>query len=146
MPDQPVPRFPFGVPNSWYVVASSDALKPGEMKGVRYFGEELILFRGEDGAPGLIDAYCDHLGAHLAYGGKVVGDAVQCPFHGWRWNGQGRCVAIPYATIIPPNARIRSYPVREHSGFIWAWYDKEDRAPGFEITPIPQYDDPAWTS
>jgi len=146
MPDQAAPRFPFGVPNSWYVVATSDALAPGEMKGIRYFGEELVLFRGEDGAPGLIDAYCDHLGAHLAHGGKVVGDAVQCPFHGWRWNGRGRCVAIPYATIIPPTARVRAYPVREHSGFIWAWYDKEGRAPGFEIVPIPQYEDPAWTS
>jgi len=146
MPDQSAPRFPFGVPNSWYVVAASDALAPGEMNGVRYFGEELVLFRGEDGKPGLIDAYCDHLGAHLAYGGKVVGDAVQCPFHGWRWNGEGRCAAIPYATIIPPNARIRAYPVREHSGFIWAWYDREGREPGFEIAPIHQYDDPSWTS
>jgi len=139
-------RYPFGIPNCWYPVAYSDELAAGDLKSVGYFGEELILFRGEDGAAGLIDAYCDHLGAHLAFGGKVAGNAVQCPFHGWQWNRQGRCVAIPYATIIPPNARIRTYPVREHSGFVWAWYHRQGLEPTFEVPPVPQYTDPAWTS
>jgi nitrite reductase/ring-hydroxylating ferredoxin subunit len=138
-------RFPFGIPKGWYVVARSDELSPGDLKPLHYFGEELILFRGEDGAAGLIDAYCDHLGAHLAYGGKVVGGAVECPFHHWRWNGAGRCVAIPYATIIPPNARVRSYPVREHSGFLWGWYDTKGREPAFEVPPIAQYRNPDWS-
>jgi 3-ketosteroid 9alpha-monooxygenase subunit A len=139
-------RFPFGIPNSWFVVASSGELGAGALKSLRYFGEDLVLFRGEDGQAGLIDAYCDHLGAHLAFGGKVVGNAVQCPFHNWQWNKEGRCVAIPYATIIPPNARIRTYPVREHSGFIWAWYDKDGRDPTFDVPPVAQYSDSAWTS
>jgi 3-ketosteroid 9alpha-monooxygenase subunit A len=139
-------RFPFGIPNSWYVVAYSDEISAGELKHLKYFGEELILFRGEDGAAGLLDAYCDHLGAHLAFGGKVVGNTVQCPFHNWQWGGDGRCVAIPYASIVPATARIRHYPVREHSGFIWAWYHKDGKEPHFEIPAFPQYRDPAWTS
>jgi 3-ketosteroid 9alpha-monooxygenase subunit A len=137
-------RFPFGIPNSWYVVAYSDELAAGALKSLRYFGEELILFRGEDGALGLLDAYCDHLGAHLGHGGKVVGNSVQCPFHNWRWDGDGRCGGIPYASQIPPNARIRHYPVQEHSGFIWAWYDVQGRAPAFSVPVVPQFGNAAW--
>jgi 3-ketosteroid 9alpha-monooxygenase subunit A len=139
-------RFPFGIPNSWYVVAYSDEISAGALKHLKYFGEELILFRGEDGKVGLLDAYCDHLGAHLAFGGKVVGNSVQCPFHNWQWGGDGRCVAIPYASIIPPSARIRHYPVEEHSGFVWAWYHRDGKAPNFQIPQFPQYGDPEWTS
>jgi 3-ketosteroid 9alpha-monooxygenase subunit A len=100
-------RFPFGIPNSWYVVAISNEIPAGGLKHLKYFGEELVLFRGGDGTARLLDAYCDHMGTHLAFGGQVVGNSIQCPFHHWQWTGDGRCNAIPYATIIPVNARIR---------------------------------------
>ena len=56
------------------------------------------MFRGEDGKAYVLDAYCPHLGANLAVGGQVVGNCIECPFHGWRFNGNdGKCVKIPYA-------------------------------------------------
>jgi phenylpropionate dioxygenase-like ring-hydroxylating dioxygenase large terminal subunit len=142
---QQAERYPMGIPNSWYLVAYSSDVNRGELKHLTYFGEEQILFRGEDGCIGLIGAYCDHLGAHLAFGGKVVGNCVQCPFHKWQWNYEGRCAAIPYATIIPANARLRHYPVREHSGVILAWYHRDAREPTYEVPPLLEYGDPAWT-
>jgi nitrite reductase/ring-hydroxylating ferredoxin subunit len=139
------PRFPFGIPNCWYAVSYSDEIAPGDIKHLHYFDEELVLFRSEDGSIGLLDAYCDHLGAHLAKGGTVVGDSIRCPFHNWHWNSAGRCTKIPYASIIPPKARIRHYPVCEHSGLIWAWHQAQGAEPAWALPPVPQYGDPAWT-
>jgi 3-ketosteroid 9alpha-monooxygenase subunit A len=56
------------------------------------FGKDLVLFRGGDGALGLLDAYCPHLGAHLGVGGSVSADGcIQCPFHGWKFGTDGKC-------------------------------------------------------
>lgn len=61
-------------------------------------GEQVAVFRGRDGKAHVVDAYCPHLGANLAVGGRVVGNCIECPFHGWQFNGEdGKCVRIPYA-------------------------------------------------
>ena len=89
----------------------------------------------------VLDAHCPHLGANLASGeGRVVGDNIACPFHGWTFNPQGRCVEIPYAESIPSKAvnALKGWPVLEQSGYIALWYDAangptEDYMP--EIAP-----------
>ena len=63
------------LPFGWFMMAYSDELSIGEVKPVHYFGQELVLWRGEDGKARMIDAYCKHLGAHLGYGGRVKGNA-----------------------------------------------------------------------
>ena len=63
------PRFPFPVPNGWFVVEESRELLPGESKALHVFGADVVLFRGEDGAPHMVEAYCAHLGAHIGVGG-----------------------------------------------------------------------------
>ena len=56
------------------------------------------MFRGQDGKAYVVDAYCPHLGANLAVGGRVVGNCIECPFHGWQFRGNdGKCERIPYA-------------------------------------------------
>ena len=61
-------------------------------------GLHLAVFRDESGQVHAIDAYCPHLGANLAVGGKVTGSCLSCPFHGWRFRGEdGKCVHIPYS-------------------------------------------------
>lgn len=56
------------------------------------------MFRGHSGTAYVVDAYCPHLGASLAVGGRVVGSCIECPFHGWQFQGKdGKCVRIPYA-------------------------------------------------
>ena len=77
------------------------------------------LYRGEDGDAHVLDAHCPHLGAHLAVGGKVEGECLRCPFHGWLFEGDdGRCVEIPYGEgeRIPAKARARAYPIVERNG------------------------------
>lgn len=137
-------RFPFGIPNSWYVVGYSEDLAAGDVKKLHYLDRELVLFRGESGAACVLDAYCPHLGAHLAVGGTVVGDTLRCPFHGWRWTGEGSCAEIPYAKRIPQAARAESLPVVERNGMIFVWYHAEGAAPTFEIPEVEGWGQGDW--
>ncbi len=60
-------------------------------------GLNLAVFRGEDGQAYALDAYCPHMGANLGAGGRVVGNCVECPFHGWQFRGDtGKCTSVPY--------------------------------------------------
>jgi phenylpropionate dioxygenase-like ring-hydroxylating dioxygenase large terminal subunit len=137
-------RFPFApYPRSWYVVAYSDELAPGELRTLAYFGRELVLFRGEDGRAAVLDAHCPHLGAHLG-AGCVRAGALECPFHGWRFDGAGRCVEIPRASKIPPRAQARSWPVREHSGLVLIYFDPDGAAPTWEPPEIPELTSADW--
>ena len=138
-------QFPFPIPNGWFQVSYSDELEPGEVKPIHYFGEDLVLFRDRSGAARVFDAYCVHLGAHLGYGGVVVGDAIQCPFHGWRYDGTGRCVEIPYARKIPPRARLRVWPVCEKNGLVLVWRHATGEPPTWEIPDVPEYASDDWT-
>ena len=94
----PLPPYP----NGWFAIAHSDELGVGEARPVHALGRDFVLYRGEDGRARVLDAYCRHLGAHLGVGGKVEGNAIRCPFHGWLYEGEGgRCIEIPYAKKIP---------------------------------------------
>jgi hypothetical protein len=65
-----------------YERVTADApLAPGQLRTQAFMGREVVLFRGEDGVPALMDAYCPHMGAHMGKGGKVCGSALRCPFH-----------------------------------------------------------------
>ena len=106
-------RYPFPVPNGWFVVAEAAEIEPGEVRALHYFDRDLVLYRGADGTPHVMDAHCPHLGAHLAVGGRVEDDCIRCPFHGWKYDGgAGKCVEIPYGevTTIPPKAHPRVVP------------------------------------
>lgn len=140
------PRFPFPMPNGWFAVCWSDEVPAGALRTVRYFGRDLVVLRGEDGTARVFDAHCPHLGAHLGHGGRVEGDGVRCPFHGWRFDGAGACVEIPYAKRIPPKAKLRAWDVVERNGLVFAWRHAQDAPPSWEIPEIPELRDDAWTA
>ena len=62
-----------GYPRGWFVIGVSTELAPGDVRPIRYFGREMVLYRSESGAAIVHDAFCPHLGAHLGHGGKVIG-------------------------------------------------------------------------
>jgi nitrite reductase/ring-hydroxylating ferredoxin subunit len=144
---QPMSRFPMPrYPNGWFQVAYADDLPPGAALPLRYFGRDLVLFRTEGGEAKLLDAHCPHLGAHLGYGGKVKGDCIECPFHAWRFNGDGSCAEVPYAKKIPPRATINPWPLREVNGLLMAWYHAEGAPPAWEVPVLPEFGHPEWTT
>jgi phenylpropionate dioxygenase-like ring-hydroxylating dioxygenase large terminal subunit len=132
-------------PNGWFQVAYSDELRPSEVVPLQYFGKHLVLFRGEDGQPRVLDAFCPHLGAHLGYGGRVEDNTIRCPFHAWRFDGAGRCVDVPYANKIPPLAKLDAWHVSEANGLIMVWHHLEGREPLWQLPVLPEYGNPAWT-
>ncbi len=119
----------------WYGVLPSHELPRRGVRALRCFGRELALFRGEDGVARALDGHCPHLGAHLGTG-TVHGNTLRCPFHGWSWDGGGRCTAIPYAKRIPANARTQAWPVDEKNGLVLLHHDPQDRPPRFEIPDV----------
>ena len=141
-------RYPFPVPNGWFVVAEAGDLDPGEVRALRYFGRDLVLYRGADGTPHVMDAHCPHLGAHLAVGGRVEGECLRCPFHGWRFDGaSGDCVEIPYGDVtrIPPKAHARAYPTLERNHMIWAWHHATGGDPFYDVPVVPEFHDDDWS-
>src|SRR5262245_19640076 len=88
----------------WYWAVPSRAVRPGRTRAVTFFGREMVLYRGDDGRVRALDAYCPHMGAHLAEG-KVEGAMIRCLFHYWKYDEQGRCVEIPCqetCSFVPP--------------------------------------------
>jgi phenylpropionate dioxygenase-like ring-hydroxylating dioxygenase large terminal subunit len=86
-----------------------------------------------------MDAYCQHLGANLAVGGTVEGENIVCPWHGWRWRGDGTNALIPYSKIgCKNNVRIRTYPSTEWYGFIVVWHERHGRAPYWQPPVLPE--------
>ena len=139
-------RVPLPLPVGWYCVAEEAELAAGEVRRLRSFGQELVLWRGADGEPHLFEAYCPHLGAHLGVGGKVEGAALVCPFHAWKYDGAGRCIDIPYARRIPPKAVVAAWPIQRANGLIFAWYDPSGAAPRFAVPEVPEWGSPEWTA
>ncbi|MCB9601599.1 MAG: Rieske 2Fe-2S domain-containing protein [Sandaracinus sp.] len=113
--------YPGPFPSGWYALLRSSELR-GRPVHVRALGVELVVFRGESGKVGVLDAHCPHLGANLA-GGEVEGDCLKCPFHHWTFDACGDVAKIPYAERVPPRLRTRSWPVEERDGFVFVYYD-----------------------
>lgn len=125
--------------NMWYVVGSSNELEPGQSKPLRMLGHDFVLFRDSAGQAHCLSDICIHRGGSLCRG-EVVDDAMQCPYHGWRFNGDGQCVDIPSLgenPTIPKRARVDSYPVAEKWGWIWVFAGD---LPESERPPLPRDD------
>jgi len=139
--------FNLPLPFGWFAIARSEELQNGEVKPLQVCGEELVLWRGEDGRARAVDAICPHLGAHLGHGGTVAGNDIRCPFHHWQYRGDGSVSAIPYAQEIPDSFRQpceRGWPLLESMGVIFAWWHPHDVAPLFEIEPVEEIAAQGW--
>ena len=117
----------------WFQVAWSGDIGPEQVVPLRYFGRDLVAYRGRDGVVRVHDRYCRHLGASLAHGGCVVADGIQCPFHGWVWGPDGRNVSIPYQDRPNKARRLGTWPVVERNESIYVWHDPAGREPLWEV-------------
>lgn len=120
--------------NLWYVIAASTELQAVPL-ALQLLGQPFVAFRDEAGQACLLSDHCVHRGGALS-AGKVVDATVQCPYHGWRFNGRGECISIPAqpALRIPAKARVDAYPVVERHGWIWAFLGD---LPEAERPPLP---------
>ncbi len=132
--------YPPPFPRGWYALMESHELSKGKVAFIEALGNKFVLYRGEDGAPGVLDAYCPHMGANLA-GGKVRGNCLECPFHRWTFNGEGQVEHIPYAEKVGGGLKTQAWKARDLHGWLIVWYPGEGgRAsmsePDWEISPL----------
>jgi nitrite reductase/ring-hydroxylating ferredoxin subunit len=118
------PAFPFG----WFAVAFSRQLPSGGILTCRFMDREIVLFRTGSGSACAIEAYCPHMGAHFGHGGKVEGEELRCPFHGFRFAVSGSCVYSPFGAP-PPAARLGLLELREICGVIFIWHGPPGQVP-----------------
>jgi len=135
-------------PTGWFQIGWSAEFPLGEPRPIRYFGEDLVAYRGEDGALHVLDAHCPHLGAHLGHGGTVAGDCIRCPFHGWVWGPDGTNREIPYQDRPNRSHRVRAWPVQEQYDCAFLWHHPHGEPPSWEMPDVfgsfPQFEtDPA---
>jgi vanillate O-demethylase monooxygenase subunit len=106
-------------------------------------GEPIVLFRAEDGTPVAFEDRCPHRHLPLSMG-RLVGDTLQCLYHGLRFGRDGRCVYIPGQEHIPQAAKVRCYPVVERYRWIWIWMGDPMLADPAAIADFHWLDDPNW--
>jgi 5,5'-dehydrodivanillate O-demethylase len=120
--------------NVWQPVYHSVDLAPGQAKPLRIMGEGFTIYRGSGGVPHLVARTCPHRGMQLS-AGTIEGDAIRCFYHGWKFESNGRCVEQPVEeSRFAHNICIKSYPVREYIGLIFA-YLGEGEPPEFQRYP-----------
>ncbi len=113
----------------WYWVLRSDKLKPKKAVAVNLMGRDLVVYRTDEGKPVILDAYCAHMGAHLAQG-KVQGSSIRCMFHNWKYNSQGICEEIPsLGGRCDVGASVKMWPSEDRHGLIWIWTGDKPRYP-----------------
>jgi phenylpropionate dioxygenase-like ring-hydroxylating dioxygenase large terminal subunit len=125
----------------WQPVARIQDLEDGPRRAV-LLGEALAVFLTESGAPAVVGDRCAHRGASLSMG-EVVGEGIQCPYHGWEWDGaEGACTRIPSLAgqgQIPPRATVPAFPAREAWGLVWTALEEPlaepPTVPWFEPSP-----------
>ncbi|MER5388028.1 aromatic ring-hydroxylating dioxygenase subunit alpha [Saccharopolyspora sp. NPDC002686] len=129
--------------NAWYVAAWDHEVTGKQPLARTVAGVPLALWRNAEGrAVALADA-CWHRLAPLSKG-KILGDELQCPYHGLRYNSTGRCTGMPAQETINPSAVVPSYPVVERYRYVWVWVGDPDLADPTAVPDMHQMDDPAW--
>ncbi|HEY8581037.1 MAG TPA: aromatic ring-hydroxylating dioxygenase subunit alpha [Beijerinckiaceae bacterium] len=128
--------------NLWQVAAFSAELKDAPLART-LLGEEVVLFRDAAGAPVALLDECPHRLAPLSLG-KVVDGALQCGYHGMRFDAGGACVHAPGQDRIPSKARVRSFPVVERHAFVWIWMGDPAAADDALVPDFFWMEDPAW--
>ena len=131
----PLPPFPEG----WYFVASREELHSKKIVHKTWLGEEIVLWRDDEGRICMAEAFCPHMGAFLApeAGARVCEGRLVCPFHGFEFVTDGQCVAAPYAPP-PASTRLKVYETRELEGMVFGWWGIGGRAAQWQLPDAAQ--------
>src|SRR5271157_262950 len=128
----------------WYIAAESRSLKRRPLALV-ILGESIVLFRDDEGRVSALEDRCAHRNAPLS-AGRTANSCIECPYHGWRYDGQGGCVHIPSlgegAKL--PRHTVRSYPVQEQDGYVWVYMGED--APTTVPFKFPHFGEQRWST
>jgi nitrite reductase/ring-hydroxylating ferredoxin subunit len=120
-----------GTPSGWYCVGAVGNFAKETVSTRRLGGRDIVVLCTEAGHLAALDAYCPHLGAHLGKGGRIDGETIRCPFHGFCFDASGVCTKTPYG-IQPRKVRARSYPVLVVHGVALAYFHPRGLEPTWQ--------------
>jgi phenylpropionate dioxygenase-like ring-hydroxylating dioxygenase large terminal subunit len=124
--------------HTWHAVAGAADLEAGPLART-VCGTPLVVFRDGEGLPGALPDRCSHRNAPLSLGTTVAG-CLECPYHGWRYDADGRCREIPSlgpGAAVPPAAHLRPFRATAAYGLVWVCLDD----PWFDLPACPWEDD-----
>jgi phenylpropionate dioxygenase-like ring-hydroxylating dioxygenase large terminal subunit len=128
--------------NCWWVAAMAEEVTRKPL--CRWLLENrVVLYRALDGAIVALEDRCAHRWAPLSQG-KLIGDEIACPYHGFRYNAHGACTLVPAQAAVPAKLRVRCFPVREYGTFVWIWTGDPDKADPALLPDVPWFTNPAY--
>ena len=129
--------------DAWYVAAWDHEITR-EPLARTLLGTPVVLWRTESGDAVALEDRCCHRHAPLS-AGKIIGDHLQCGYHGLKFDSSGSCIEVPSQTRVPPGAQVRCYPLVERNRWVWIWMGEAGRADPEQIPDIYWHDGPGWT-
>lgn len=133
------------IKNTWYVAAWDKEVTTDGLFARTIIGMPVLMYRKENGDIVALEDRCCHRGAPLS-AGRREGDCVRCMYHGLKFDAQGQCIEAPAQPRIPPQARVRTFPVVQRHRWIWIWMGDPGRADPALIAETPWLDHPDWRS
>jgi phenylpropionate dioxygenase-like ring-hydroxylating dioxygenase large terminal subunit len=128
--------------NCWYIAAWSRDIEHA-LTVRKILNQRLVFYRQKDGSVVALEDACPHRKLPLSKG-RLLGDVVECGYHGLQFDCSGNCVLAPTQERIPPTAKVRKFPVVEKWGFVWIWMGEADQADEAKIFNIENFDNPLW--
>jgi phenylpropionate dioxygenase-like ring-hydroxylating dioxygenase large terminal subunit len=128
--------------NAWYVGAWDHEVGRDLLRRI-ILDEPVVFFRRDDGKVVALEDRCCHRQAPLSMG-KLIGNIVECGYHGLQFDTTGACIKVPSQDRIPPLARVRAYPIVEKNHWIWIWMGDAAKADPALIEDFHWMDDPEW--
>ena len=125
--------------NHWYVVARSADVQQQSL-GVTVWHQPIVLYRDRNHQIYALEDRCPHRQVRLSYG-QVIGNRLQCAYHGWCFDAAGYCVSVPSLTDDQklPTCKLQTYPVKEQDGFIWLFPGDANKAETVKIFSLPEW-------
>jgi phenylpropionate dioxygenase-like ring-hydroxylating dioxygenase large terminal subunit len=130
------------IKNQWFLACFEDELKKNSFLKRKITGEEILVFKNEKGEVAALEDRCCHRNVHLS-NGQVKGNNVQCGYHGWEFNTEGKCVHIPMlenSSNIPSSACIKSYPLQKKYKAYWVYVGEASKMSEASIPELEELD------
>lgn len=131
------------VMNAWYAIGwerdFGRSLRPLTICGI-----PMLAYRRFDRTVAVIEDACWHRGLPLSMG-KLVGDEVECAYHGLRFTAEGRCTFVPGQDVVPASACVRAFPAVERHRLVWVWPGSAELADPALVPDLHWMDDPEWS-
>lgn len=126
--------------NQWWIAATSAEVGRSLLERT-ILERDVLFYRTEAGEPVAVSARCPHRLFPLVRG-RLVGDSIQCGYHGFTFGCDGQCSRIPGQERIPASMKLHSYPVADHMGWVWIWMGDPDRANRHDLPTPPCLGEP----